>query len=150
MNKLIWTLQILLTLAMALFGLQKVVSPIPDLIAQGMLWIEDFPVWQVRTIGALEVLGVLGLTLPYAVKRLPRVLIPLAAAGLAMTMVGAVATHVGRGDPAASIVVTGSLFVMAVVVAFRRWRELGEATGTAELAGDSLGAVARASVPASR
>jgi len=124
MNKLIWTFQILLTLAMGLFGLQKVIGSIPDLIAQGMLWIADFEVWQVRTIGTLEVLGALGLTLPYAHKKLPRVLVPLASGGLALTMVGAVATHVRRGDPALSIVITSVLFVMGLAVAVRRWNEV--------------------------
>ena len=143
MNKLIWTLHILLTLAMGLFGFQKMVSPLPDLVAQGMWWIEDFPAWQVRAIGTLEVLGVLGLTLPFVVKRLPRVLVPLAAGGLAMTMVGAVATHLRRGDPAPSVVMTGALFVMAVAVAAKRWRELGRAeapAGAVELPRGAVGA----------
>ena len=60
MNKLLWPAQVLLTLAFGLFGAQKVVMAIPDLIAMGMLWIEDFAVWQVRVIGTLEVLAVLG------------------------------------------------------------------------------------------
>lgn len=124
MNVLVWICHIVLALAMSVFGLQKLFGAIPDLIAQGMVWIEDFPAWQVRAIGGLEALGALGLGLPYAVKPLPRVLVPLAAAGLALTMIGAIATHVSRGDPAASIVVTGALFVMAAVVAVRRWAEL--------------------------
>ena len=89
MNKLVWSFHILLTLALGLFGFQKMVLPIADLIAQGMWWIEDFAVWQVRTIGALEALGALGLSAPYLVKALPKLLVPLAAGGLALTMVGA-------------------------------------------------------------
>ena len=124
MNKLIWTFQIIVTLTLGVFGLQKVVGSIPDLIAQGMWWIEDFPAWQVRAIGALEVLGAVGLVAPYVVKALPKVLVPLAAAGLAVTMVGAIATHIGRGDPAPSIVITTALFVMSAAVAKRRFAEL--------------------------
>ena len=138
MNKLIWTLQILLTLTMGLFGLQKVFGSIPDLIAQGMLWIEDFPVWQVRTIGALEALGALGLTAPYVVKRLPRVLVPLAAAGLSLTMIGAIATHVGRGDPAASIVITSALLSMGLAVAIKRWGELRSQRSTTRVPDGTL------------
>lgn len=120
MNKRLLTIQILVTLAMGLFGFQKVVMPLPDLIAQGMLWIEDFPAWQVRTIGALEVLGALGLNAPYLTKLAPKMLVPLSAAGLALTMIGAIATHVTRGDPAPSIIITSLLFVMCVLIAKTR------------------------------
>lgn len=132
MNKLLWTFQILLTLAFGLFGLQKVLMPIADLITQGMLWIEDFPVWQVRTIGALEVLGAIGLNAPYLIKRLPKVIVPLAAGGLALTMIGAIATHVTRGDPALSVVITSMLFVMGSVVAAVRFGQIKSETQSAD------------------
>ena len=124
MNKLLWSFQIVLTLAFGLFGLQKVVAPIPDLVAQGMWWIEDFPVWQVRTIGALEFLAVVGLNVPYLVKAVPKLVVPLAAGGLALTMIGAVATHIVREDPALSVVITSMLFVMSATVAVKRFGEV--------------------------
>lgn len=124
MNKLVWVFHILLTLAMGLFGFQKVVMPVADLIAQGMWWVEDFAPWQVRTIGMLEVLGAIGLNAPYLIKALPRILVPLAAAGLGLTMVGAILTHVVRQDPAPSIVITTSLMVMSAVIAVRRFKAL--------------------------
>lgn len=120
MNKLLWVFQILLTLAFGLFGLQKVILPIPDLIAQGMLWIEDFPAWQVRTIGALEFLGAVGLNAPYLIKALPKILVPVSAAALALTMIGAFATHVIRADPAPSMIITGLMFAMCVTLAVKR------------------------------
>jgi hypothetical protein len=123
MNKLLWTFQILLTLAFGLFGMQKVVMPIPELIEFGMLWIEDFPEWQVRTIGALEALGVLGLNAPYLIKVLPKMLNPFAAAGLALTMVGAVATHIMRGDPMPSVIITGAFCGMSATIAAKRFAE---------------------------
>jgi hypothetical protein len=129
MNKLLWSFQILLILALGLFGLQKIVMPIPDLLAQGMLWIEDFPAWQVRAIGVLEVLGVLGLTLPYLIKALPKLLVPLAAGGLSLTMMGAVITHVTRQDPPLSIVITGILFAMSATLAMKRFGEYGSMAG---------------------
>ena len=130
MNKLHWVFHVLLSLAFGLFGLQKVFGNIPDLIAQGMLWIEDFPAWQVRAIGAVEVLGVLGLNAPYLLKALPRVLVPMAAGGLALTMIGAIATHVGRGDPPLSIIITTLLFAMGAALAVKRF---GEQRGHAAL-----------------
>ncbi|MBL4634664.1 MAG: DoxX family protein [Kofleriaceae bacterium] len=128
MNKLLWFFHIVLTLAMAVFGLQKVLMPIPDLVAQGMLWIEDFPAYQVRAIGAIEVLGALGLNLPYLVKALPKQLVPLAASGLAITMVGAIVTHVTRQDPPASIVITCLLFAMSATLAAKRFGSYASAT----------------------
>jgi len=123
MNKLLWVFQIILSLALGLFGFQKVVMPIPDLISFGMIWIEDFPAWQVRTIGALEVLGVIGLNAPYLIKKLPKLLVSVSAGALALTMVGAIATHVMRGDPLPSIIITSALFAMGVTVSVKRFGE---------------------------
>ena len=131
MNKLYWTLHVLVTLAIGLFGFQKVVVPIPDLIEQGMWWVADFEVWQVRAIGALEVLGVLGMNLPYLIKALPKVLVPLASGGLAITMIGAIGTHITRQDPAPSIVITGILFAVCAALTLRRAGEVRHAHAVA-------------------
>lgn len=123
MKVFISILQIILILVMGLLGFQKIYMPLPDLIEQGMLWVEDFPAWQVRTIGILEVLGALGLTIPYVIKTLPKIIIVLASAGLALTMVGAVITHISRGDVILSIIITSTLFLMAVLVAVFRFKQ---------------------------
>jgi len=120
MNKVIGFFQVVLVLMFGLLGGQKVFGDFPDLIAQGMLWIEDFPAWQVRTIGVLEVLGALGLVLPHVVKALPKVLVPLAAGGLALTMVGAVITHLVRGDPMLAVGINLTLMGMGIAVAKHR------------------------------
>jgi|GEM_PF-394452 len=132
MNKLLLALQVIVTLALGLFGLQKVVMPIADLLAQGMLWIEDFPEWQVRTIGAIEFVGVVGLNVPHFIKKLPMILSPLAALGLGLTMIGAIATHVVRRDPAPSIIITSLLFLMCLVVAHKRFQFVKAQRFTAE------------------
>ena len=123
MKVFIIIIQTILVLVMMLFGIQKVVMPIPDLIQFGMLWIEDFPAWQVRTIGMLEVLGALGLILPYVIKSLPKTIVVLASGGLAITMVGAVITHISRGDVIASVIITSTLFLMSVLVAVVRFKQ---------------------------
>ena len=124
MNILVWIAQILLVVIFLLTGVPKLFMPINDLIAQGMLWMEDFPVWQIRVIGILETLAILGLTLPYIIKQLPKLLVPLASAGLALTMIGAIFTHIVRGDPTMSIVVTSIIFLLCVFVAIQRFRLL--------------------------
>jgi VIT1/CCC1 family predicted Fe2+/Mn2+ transporter len=123
MKVFILIIQIILILAMALFGVQKIFMPLPDLIEQGMLWIEDFPAWQVRTIGILEVLGACGLIFPYIIKSLPKIIVVIASVGLALTMVGAVITHISRGDVILSIIITSTLFLMAVMIAVFRFNQ---------------------------
>ena len=127
MNKLLLAFQILVTLTFLLLGGQKVVIPPEQLIEMGMWWVEDFSAFQVRAIGALEFLGAVGLNAPYLLKQLPRILVPVSAAGLGATMIGAVATHVTRGDPAPSIVITSVLFVMCVTLAKKRFDQIKEA-----------------------
>lgn len=58
-----------------------------DRLRVPMPWVEDFSQDTVRLIGALELLGAMGVVAPRATGVLPR-LAPLAAAGLAMVMVG--------------------------------------------------------------
>jgi hypothetical protein len=62
-----------------------------------MPWVDDFSQGTVRLIGALELLGAMGVVVPRATGVLPR-LAPLAAGGLAMVMVGGFATHLRRRE----------------------------------------------------
>jgi uncharacterized membrane protein YphA (DoxX/SURF4 family) len=62
-----------------------------------MGWAADVTDLQLHTVGLLEVLGALGLVLPGALGVAP-LLTPLAAVGLAMTMIGAILTHVRMGE----------------------------------------------------
>jgi hypothetical protein len=62
-----------------------------------MAWAADVTDGQFRTLGLLEVLGALGLILPSALGIAP-MLVPLAATGLALTMVGAIVTHLRLGE----------------------------------------------------
>ncbi len=68
----------------------------PDAIEQAP-WMEDLPVWQVRTIGGLELLGGLGLILPFVTEILPW-LTPLAGVGLALVMLAAMIFHAQRDE----------------------------------------------------
>ena len=123
MKVFILIIQIILILVFALFGFQKIFMPLPDLINQGMLWIEDFPAWQVRTIGFLEVLGAFGLIFPYVIKTLPKIIVAIASGSLALTMLGAIITHISRGDVILSIIITSILFLMAVMIAAFRFKQ---------------------------
>jgi hypothetical protein len=85
-----WFLQIPLAVVFALSGLPKLLLPF-DRLAGLFVWVTDFRLRTVRVIGAVEVLGAVGLVGPAATGILPW-LTPLAALGLAGLMVGALAT----------------------------------------------------------
>jgi uncharacterized membrane protein YphA (DoxX/SURF4 family) len=118
MNVAIWVLQVLLALAFLAAGLTKLTQPRQKLAAT-MGWVEDFSDPGVRAIGALEVLGALALLLP-ALTGVATVLVPIAAVGLALLMVGAAATHRRRGE-LPMIGVNAVLLVLAVAVAWARF-----------------------------
>jgi uncharacterized membrane protein len=108
---------VVLALAFLLAGVMKARQPRQKL-ATSMGWVEDFSDTGVRTIGVLEILGGVGLLLP-AVTGVATVLVPLAAAGLALLMVGAAATHRRRGE-LPMIGINAVLLLLAVVVAWAR------------------------------
>ncbi len=90
------------------------------------------PLWFLRSIGALEVLGALGLVLPSLTGIATR-LIPLAAGGLALIMVGAVALPAITQGAAIALfpLVVGLLLALVAVStarAQRRMRRLASAS----------------------
>jgi uncharacterized membrane protein YphA (DoxX/SURF4 family) len=119
MNVVLWIIAGLLAAAFAGAGLMKLAQPKAKLAASGMAWTEDFSDGQVKGIGAVEVLGALGLILPAALG-IAEILTPLAAAGLALTMVGAAITHLRRGEGSMVPinVVLGGLALFVAVMRF--------------------------------
>lgn len=100
-------------------GLMKIVRPKEKLLAMGapFAWAEDFSPNQIRGIGALEVLGAVGVILPMAVGVVP-VLGPLAALGLALVQVGAFVVHARRGEKPYLNVVVFALAGATAVLGF--------------------------------
>ena len=118
MNVALWIVQILLAIVFLMAGVLKVTQS-KSKLAENMKFVEDFSGGQVRLIGALEILGALGLVLPGVTGILPW-LTPLAATGLALTMVGAIITHLGRKEYP-NIISNVILLLMAVFVAYGRF-----------------------------
>ena len=119
MNIALWIVTGLLVVAFLAAGLMKIAQPREKLKAN-LPWVEDFSDGQVKGIGAVEVLGALGLVLP-AIGGIAPVLVPVAAVGLAITMVIAAVMHLRRGDGAQSIVAPLVLFALCVFVAWGRF-----------------------------
>ena len=118
MNIALWIAQILLAVAFLGAGAMKLTQP-KDKIAQSMAWAGDFSPTTIKLIGLVEVLGALGLILP-AVTGIAPVLVPLAALGLAIVMVGAIITHARRGEKQ-MIGVNVVLLLLALFVAWGRF-----------------------------
>ena len=119
MNVVLWIVAGLLAIAFLTSGLMKLSQPKKKLADSGMGWTEDFSDGAVKGIGALEVLGALGLILP-AVFDVATVLVPIAATGLALVMLGAAVTHARRRENQ-MIVVNVVLFALAAFVAWGRF-----------------------------
>jgi uncharacterized membrane protein YphA (DoxX/SURF4 family) len=119
MNIVLWILAALLAAFFLAAGGMKLAQPKEKLAASpNMAWAQDFSPGMLKTIGALEVLAAVGLILPAALGIVP-VLVPLAALGLVLLMVGAAITHARRGESRA-IVMNVVLIVLAAVVAWGR------------------------------
>jgi uncharacterized membrane protein YphA (DoxX/SURF4 family) len=93
----LWIAQSLLAAIFLATGLIKLTQPRLKMAAGPMGWAADVTDGRCRTIGLLEVLGAIGLILPGALGVAPG-LVPLAAPGLALTMIGAIVTHVRYGE----------------------------------------------------
>jgi uncharacterized membrane protein len=116
MNITLWIIAGLLAAAFLAAGLMKATQPQEKLAASGMTWAADFPAGAVKAIGVVEVLGALGLVLPAMVNIAP-VLVPWAAVGIAVTMLGAAVVHLRQGEAKANLVI----LLLAVVVAWGRF-----------------------------
>ena len=120
MNLVLWIIQALLALLFLFAGGTKLILPIDVLTSMGSPNQVHLPGLLIRFIGVCEVLGALGLVLPGLLRIRPS-LTPLAAAGLAIIMIGAtVLTIAGDGiAPALFPLVVGMLLLF---VAYGRWR----------------------------
>ncbi|MFE7406000.1 DoxX family protein [Isoptericola sp. NPDC057559] len=121
MNIALWIASGLLAAVFLMAGLGKALRPIPALQEQ-MRWVTPERVTAVRTLAWLEVLGAVGVILPWATGVAP-VLTPVAAVGLAITQVGAIPLHVRLGE-GKSLPVNVVLLTLAVFVAVGRFAAL--------------------------
>lgn len=118
----LWIVQGLLGLIFLGAGTLKLLKSKAELEPR-MTYVEDLTATQTKVIGALEVLGGLGMILPGVTGILP-ILTPLAAIGLTLTMIGAALLHIRRRE---SFLLNIVLFAMAVFVVLGRflWVPLG-------------------------
>ena len=115
MNLALWIIQVLLALLFLFAGAMKLIMPIEEMTQQ-----IPMPGLFLRFIGVCEVLGGLGLVLPWLLGIRPGLTL-LAAAGLVIIMIGATATTIIIGQVATSTLplVVG---ILCLFVAYGRWR----------------------------
>ena len=103
MNIALWIIAGLLAAVFLIAGANKLLIPQEKLAkAPGGGWVLDFSAGFVKALGAVEILGAVGLILPALLDIAP-VLVPLAALGLVLIMVGAVITRLRRHEPKAMV-----------------------------------------------
>jgi uncharacterized membrane protein YphA (DoxX/SURF4 family) len=120
MNILLWILQILLALLFLFAGVTKLVLPMEMLMANASPNAIALPGLFIRFIGLVEVLGGLGLVLPGVFHKRPE-LVPLAAAGLVIVMIGAVVVTI-MGDGVAFAIPPFVIGLLCAFVAYGRWK----------------------------
>jgi uncharacterized membrane protein YphA (DoxX/SURF4 family) len=118
-NVVLWIVASLLAVAFLAAGAMKMTRSKEQLASSGLAWAEDFSPGMVKLIGLLEVLAAIGLLLPAALDIVP-VLVPLAALGLVLMMIGAAVVHVRRKE-IPGMVPSLVLLVLAAVIAWGRF-----------------------------
>jgi hypothetical protein len=119
MNVVLWVVAGLLAALNLAGGLTKLTQPRAKLAAGQMGWAADMSDGTVKMIGMAEVLGALGLVLPWATG-VATVLTPLAAVGLVIVQLGAAVVHVRRGE-GKTVPVNVVLALLAAFVAVGRF-----------------------------
>src|SRR5246500_2108291 len=122
MNQALWIIAIVLAVGFTASGLMKIVRNKEQLMASGMGWAQDFSPSTIRLIGFAEILGAIGLILPAALHIAP-ILVPLAAVGLALVMVGAAVVHTRRHE-LPNVAINVVLLLLAAFVAWGRFGPL--------------------------
>jgi uncharacterized membrane protein YphA (DoxX/SURF4 family) len=123
MDIVLWIVTAVLALAFLAAGTMKISQPKAKLAATGQGWVKDFSDAAVKRIGALEILAAIGLILP-ALMRIAAVLVPTAAAGLLLLMVGAAITH-SRRHETPNVIINLVLGILAAGVAIARFGPYG-------------------------
>ena len=123
MNLSLWIAAGLLAAVAMAGGISKTFVPKEKLAhVAGGGWTNDHTARFVKTLGVLELLAVVGLILPAVVDAAP-VLVPITAVCWVLLMVGAMVTHIRRGEH--TFVVLNLVYLaLAVLIAWSRFGPL--------------------------
>jgi hypothetical protein len=116
MHTALWIASGLLAFAMLGAGAMKLVTPRVKL-SEKFKWAATWSDGNVKLLGLAEVLGGIGLIVPWITGILP-ILTPIAALCIVVLMIGAVKTHLDFKEPAAA---PGILALLGVFIALGRF-----------------------------
>ncbi len=120
MNLALWIVAGLMAVAFAVGGLSKLIIAKERIaVLPGGKWVEHFSPGFVKATGVLDLLAATGLTLPAMFDVAP-VLVPVAAVGVVLLMIGAGVVRLRYGSPKA-IVGDATYLVLAAFVAWGRF-----------------------------
>ena len=120
MNIILWILRALLALIFMYSGICKSVFSIRKLVDEkGQTGVEHLSLPFVRIIGISEILGAMGLILPWWLKIFP-MLTPITAILLALIMIPAARIHYKRKEPK-NVFTNAILFFICIFLAYARF-----------------------------
>lgn len=120
MNIALWIVQGLLALVYLAAGGLKIVRPREQLVASGNFdWMKDSSDIGVKAVGLVEILGALGVILPWLIG-IASILTPVAAIGLVAVQIGALRVHLVRNERQ-PLPINLILLLLAVFVAVGRF-----------------------------
>ena len=120
MNSALWIVQGLLALVYLAAGGLKIVRPREQLVASGNFdWMKDSSDTGVKAVGLVEILGALGVILPW-LTGIASILTPIAAIGLVAVQIGALREHLVRNERQ-PLPINLILLLLAVFVAVGRF-----------------------------
>lgn len=122
LNTALWICQILLAILFGYSGLTKSTKTREELMAMGQTAAEDLSSGLIKFIGVMEILGTLGIILPWLTGILP-ILTPMAAIGFAVIMFLAANVHLRRNEKILALLNLVILLVCAFV-AYGRFASL--------------------------
>jgi uncharacterized membrane protein YphA (DoxX/SURF4 family) len=118
MSVALWVGQALLAVVFVYSGALKVSQSREKLLKMGQTGAAVFPLPVLRFVAFCELLGAVGVIVPWLTDKAP-VLTPIAAAGFVVIMIGAVAAHARLHEPR-NVAATSFILLVAAVVAVGR------------------------------
>ena len=115
----LWIAQVMLAVLFGLAGVMKTFMPVTALVANGINYAADLPLWLLRCIGVAELSGAVGVVLPALTRVMPR-LTPLAALGLVTIQGLAIGFHAMRGELAMALPLNIVLLGLSIFVLWGR------------------------------
>ena len=122
MNIVLWVLQVFLAVTFGYSGIMKSTQNRERLVSIGQTGVDGLSYPLIRFIGITEILGAIGIVLPWWTGILP-VLTPMTAVCFAALMVLAAPIHYKRKEYW-SVALNITLFVMSVFVAWMRFQQV--------------------------